>query len=54
MSEEEEENENIFVLYPGKVSDLKRILLSIPDQQVREMQLNIQKVRLGHTLYWRY
>ena len=33
-----------------KVSDLKRILLSIPDQTVREMQLNIQKVRLRHTL----
>ena len=37
-------------LLPVKVSDLKRILLSIPDQTVREMQLNIQKVRLRHTL----
>lgn len=37
-------------LLPVKVSDLKRILLSIPDQTVREMQLNIRKVRLGHSL----
>lgn len=44
----------MFFFYPVKVSDLKRILLSIPDQRVREMQLNIQKVRLGHTLYWGY
>ena len=42
--------EDIVFLLPVKVSDLKRILLSIPDQTVREMQLNIRKVRLRHAL----
>ena len=31
-------------VYLLKVSDLKRILLSIPDQRVWEIQTNIQKV----------
>lgn len=45
--------EDIVFLLPVKVSDLKRILLSIPDQTVREMQLNIRKVRLRHALVLR-